>query len=116
DPASGAERSEDAVIRTRADGGLVLETAAGFEAVRCSGLPERLSFDRVPAGLSAQPVYSIDTRDDAGGSYRVELTYLAWGFDWQTHYVARVADRDRGEGLTLDLLSWLTVLNDNGQS
>lgn len=116
DPASGAERSEDAVIRTRADGGLVLETAAGFEAVRCSGLPERLSFDRVPAGLSAQPVYSIDTRDDAGGSYRVELTYLAWGFDWQAHYVARVADRDRGEGLTLDLLSWLTVLNDNGQS
>ena len=27
-----------------------------------------------------------------------------------------MADRDRGDGLTLDLLSWLTVLNDNGQS
>lgn len=36
-PATGVASSESAVVRTRADGGLVLQTQAGFEAVRCSG-------------------------------------------------------------------------------
>src|SRR5690242_16515916 len=84
-PATGTERSESAIVRTRADGGLVLQTTEGFEAVRCSGLPEKLTFDRVPAGLSAQPVFTVDTRDPRGGTYTVTLTYLAWGFDWQAH-------------------------------
>jgi hypothetical protein len=115
-PATGAAVAEDAIIRTRADGGLVLQTAAGFEAVRCSGLPEKLTFDRVPAGLSAQPVFSVDTRDPAGGTYTVQLTYLAWGFDWQAHYVATLAEAARGDAMTMRLMSWLTLLNDNGQS
>lgn len=119
-PATGEARSEQAVVRTRADGGLVLETAAGFEAVRCAGLPEGLTFDRVPKGLSASPVFSIDTRDVRGGTYTVTLTYLAWGFDWQANYVATLAeprDNAKGDGaFSMRLLSWLTLLNDNGQS
>ena len=115
-PATGKAASESAVVRTRADGGLVLQTAEGFEAVRCSGLPERLTFDRVPAGLSAQPVFSVDTRSADGGTYTVELTYLAWGFDWQAHYVAHLEEPGRGDRIALRLMSWLTLLNDNGQS
>lgn len=115
-PASGEAVAEQAVIRTRADGGLVLQTAAGFEAVRCSGLPEKLTFDRVPAGLSAQPVFSVDTRDPSGGTYTVQLTYLAWGFDWQAHYVASLAEAGRSDQVRMRLMSWLTLLNDNGQS
>jgi len=115
-PATGEQVAEDAVVRTRADGGLVLQTSAGFEAVRCSGLPEKLTFDRVPAGLSAQPVFSVDTRDASGGTYAVELTYLAWGFDWQAHYVATLAEPGRDDAVRLRLMSWLTLLNDNGQS
>ncbi|HEU4651086.1 MAG TPA: hypothetical protein VFS49_06700, partial [Croceibacterium sp.] len=91
-PATGEQVAEEAIVRTRADGGLVLQTDAGFEAVRCAGLPETLTFDRVPAGLSAQPVFSIDTRDPNGGTYTVELSYLAWGFDWQAHYVATLEE------------------------
>ena len=83
DPGTGAEESESAIIRTRADGGLVLQTSDGYEAVRCSGLPERLTFSAVPDGLSAKPVFSIDTQDTSGGTYTVTLSYLAWGFDWQ---------------------------------
>jgi hypothetical protein len=64
-PATGQAVAEQGIVRTRADGGLVLQTSEGFEAVRCSGLSEKLTFDRVPAGLSAQPVFSIDTRDRA---------------------------------------------------
>jgi len=115
-PATGKAASESAVVRTRADGGLVLQTAEGFEAVRCSGLPEKLTFDRVPAGLSAQPVFSVDTRSADGGTYTVELTYLAWGFDWQAHYVAHLEEPGRGDRIALRLMSWLTLLNDNGQS
>lgn len=115
-PATGVAVSESAVVRTRADGGLVLQTSEGFEAVRCAGMPEKLTFDRVPAGLSPQPAFSIDTRDAAGGTYTVELTYLAWGFDWQAHYVATLDERGRGGAVGLKLMSWLTLLNDNGQS
>ncbi len=118
-PATGTARSEQAVVRTRADGGLVLQSSAGFEAVRCAGLPEKLTFDRVPQGLSSAPVYSVDTRSDAGGSYEVTLTYLAWGFDWQANYVATLIDQAGTpgvDGFSMQLLSWLTLLNDNGQS
>lgn len=115
-PATGKEVSQDAVVRTRADGGLVLQTDAGYEAVRCSGLPEKLVFDKVPAGLSPNPVFSIDTRSPRGGTYSVTLTYLAWGFDWQAHYVATLRDSAPGGKAMLALTSWLTLLNDNGQS
>ncbi|WP_226698697.1 DUF4139 domain-containing protein [Qipengyuania gaetbuli] len=116
DPATGIARSEDAIVRTRADGGLVLQTQQGYEAVRCSGLPEKLVFDRVPSGLSPDPVFSIDTRSEEGGTYTVTLSYLAWGFDWEANYVARLQEAKRDGTLRMELLSWLTILNDNNQS
>lgn len=115
-PATGSTQSQQAIIRTPADGGLVLQSDAGFEAVRCAGLPETLSFSRIPAGLSASPVFSVDTRSDTGGTYDVTLTYLAWGFDWQANYVARLAQQGGAGEFGLSLLSWLTIVNDNAQS
>jgi len=119
-PGTGEETTDTAIIRTRADGGLVLQTETGFEAVRCSGVPERLDFDRVPTGLSSEPVFSIDTADDAGGTYTVTLSYLAWGFDWEANYVATVREdvpRNAADGdVRFDLSSWLTILNDNNQT
>lgn len=115
-PATGVQQTDSAIVRTRADGGLVLQTGAGYEAVRCSGLPETLTFDRIPDGLSSDPIFSIDTRDDTGGTYQVTLTYLAWGFDWEAHYVATLNESGGQGKVGLNLLSWLTILNDNGQS
>lgn len=118
-PATGEAKAETAVVRTRADGGLVLQTSQGFEAVRCAGIPEKLTFERVPAGLSARPVFSVDTRSPEGGTYDVTLTYLAWGFDWQANYVATLLDKPSGHAaggeFPLHLMSWLTLVNDNGQ-
>jgi len=115
-PATGETEAQSAIVSSRADGGLVLKTSEGYEAVRCSGLPEGLTFNAIPAGLSAEPMFSIDTRDETGGTYRVTLTYLAWGFDWQAHYVATLDDRSGPDKQRIKLLSWLTVLNDNNQS
>ncbi|MEY4271127.1 MAG: hypothetical protein RLZZ58_2343 [Pseudomonadota bacterium] len=112
DAATGKVTEDDAVIRSRADGAVVLQTAAGFEAVRCTGLNEAIRYDGVPAGLSATPVLSVDTRSTTAARATVTLTYLATGFDWTANYVARVGD----DGRTLDLMAWLTVANSNGQS
>lgn len=117
-PATGRAVSEQAIVRTRADGGLVLQSSQGYEAVRCAGLPEKLTFDRVPDGLSALPIYSVNTRSEAGGTYEVTLTYISWGFDWQANYVATLGRKAEGDGddFEMRVLSWLTLLNDNGQS
>ena len=115
-PGTGEAASEDAIIRTRADGGIVLQTQDGYEAVRCSGLPERLTFDDIPDGLSSEPIFSIDTRDASGGTYTVTLSYLAWGFDWEASYVATLHEGRDADDVRFDLTSWLTILNDNGQS
>jgi hypothetical protein len=115
-PATGGTKSEDAIVRTRADGGLVLQTREGYEAVRCSGLPEKLTFHEVPAGLSARPVFSVDTRDASGGTYRVVLTYISWGFDWQAHYVATLSSGALHGKANMALRSWLSLVNDNGES
>jgi len=96
-PATGVAKSEDAVVRTRADGGLVLQTQQGYEAVRCAGLPEKLTFNGIPRGLSAIPVYSVNTRSSSGGTFEVVLTYISWGFDWQANYVGTVTARRRAE-------------------
>jgi len=115
-PATGEAASESAIVRTRADGGLVLQTGEGYEAVRCAGLPETLTFPSVPAGLSAEPVFTIDTQDAAGGTYEVTLSYLAWGFDWQAHYVATLDEPGNQRDVRMKLMSWLTLLNDNAQT
>jgi hypothetical protein len=115
-PATGLAKKEDAIVRTRADGGLVLQTSEGFEAVRCAGLPEKLMFDRVPGGLSAAPVFSIDTNSPKAGSYRITLTYLATGFDWQANYLATLEKGGDPAKQKLRLIAWLTIANDNGQT
>ncbi len=106
---TGEVRELDAIIRSGADNAVVLQTAEGFEGLRCSGLPEGLSYDAIPSGLSARPKLSVTTASAQGVTADVTLTYLATGFDWAANYVVRVAP----DGRTLDLFAWLTVANGN---
>lgn len=109
---TGKMVEEDAVIRTGPGGRVIFETAAGFEAMRCSGLPETLTFDGVPDGLSAKPTLSVTTRSDRAVEAKVTLTYLATGFDWAANYVATL----NLDGKTLSLFAWLTLANSNSAS
>lgn len=109
DPATGKELEQDAIIRSVSSEALVLETAEGVEGLRCSGLPETISFDSLPPGLSVRPTLSVTTNSPAATAVEVTLTYLATGFDWAANYVARI----RPDGRTMDLFAWLTVANGN---
>ncbi|HEX8525398.1 DUF4139 domain-containing protein, partial [Allosphingosinicella sp.] len=105
--ASGEVTETEAVIRSGAGGAVVLETPSGIEALRCTGLPETLVYDRIPAGLSARPTLSVRVRSSAAARATITLSYLSAGFDWQADYIAEVS-RD---GSRIDLFAWLTLAN-----
>nr|WP_255631043.1 hypothetical protein [Novosphingobium sp. FKTRR1] len=104
-PRTGKVTEEPAVIRSGPDGAAIVQTREGFQAVNCSGLKESLVYQGVPPGLSARPTLSIETQSSAARRVSVRLSYLAWGFDWQANYVARMA-RD---GTHADLTAWVTL-------
>lgn len=109
DKASGRLVSEPATIVAGPTPGVILRTTAGIEALRCSGLAERLNFARVPASLSSKPVLSVTTTSPTARTVTVRLSYLSSGFDWRASYVTSLA----ADGRTVDLFAWLTLANGN---
>ncbi|ASK88241.1 hypothetical protein SPHFLASMR4Y_01492 [Sphingorhabdus sp. SMR4y] len=105
--ATGETETFDATIRTDASGGVVIQTADGFEALQCTGLNEAIVYPAIPGGLSAKPTLSVKSRVKAATRATVTLSYLATGFDWQANYVADISD----DGSNLNLFSWLTLAN-----
>ncbi len=112
DPATGRVREQTAIIQSGPDGGVLIRTDEGFEALRCSGLPERMIYSGVPDTLSARPTLSILTRSDRAVTATIQLTYMAQGFDWSANYVGNMA----ADGKKMGLFAWLTVANGGQQS
>jgi len=108
---TGKVTESEAIIRSGPNG-IVLQTAAGIEALSCTGLPETLIYHDVPEGLSDKPTLSIRASADVPTRATVRLSYLATQFDWQANYVASLAP----DGRTLDLFAWLTLANGNDAS
>lgn len=104
DPKTGRQVDRTAIVRSGPDGA-VLEVDGKFEALRCSGLPERLVFDKAPDGLTDTPTLSVRTNAPVAGHYTVRLSYIATGLNWTADYVAQVG------ATTLDLSGWLTLAN-----
>jgi len=105
--ATGAVREQEAVVRSGAAGAVVLQTADGYEALRCTGLRETVVHDGVPQGLAARPTLSVRARSAAPVTATVTLSYLASGLDWQANYVATLSP----DGARLGLFAWLTLVN-----
>lgn len=106
---SGQQTRIPATIRSDADGGVVFETAAGVEALRCSGLPETFSFS-TNTDLAATPTLSAVVRSPEAITATVNLSYLTYGFDWTANYVATLSP----DGKSMDLGAWVTLANGNG--
>jgi hypothetical protein len=118
--ATGAVREQRAMISAGPGGGVIVQSAEGFEALYCTGLPERLSYGGVPQNLSAKPTLSVLTQSDRPTTATLTLTYMAAGFDWQANYVAQVKNTpvtasEPGKS-KLDLFAWLTLANGGNQS
>lgn len=111
DPETGKVTEEAATIRSGSDR-LLIQTAAGYEAVACTGLSQTLVFDRAPENLSAKPTLSVAVPDQPGGTYTITLTYLAANFDWRANYVAELND----DGTSVDILGWLTMASADATS
>ncbi len=105
--ATGDVREQEAVIRSGAAGAVILQTAEGFEALRCTGIRETLVYDQVPPGLSSRPTLSVRTRNSQPVHAVVTLSYIAGGFDWQANYIAALA----ADGGHVELSAWLTLAN-----
>lgn len=112
DMKTGKVREQDAVIQAGPNGGVVLKTSEGFEVLGCSGLPERMMYDRVPEDLSPRPTLSVIASSDHAVTATVQLTYMAQGFDWSANYVATV----HGDTKATRLFAWLTVANGGVES
>jgi hypothetical protein len=110
--ATGAVRLQDAVIRSSADGAVVLQTAEGYETLRCTGQREALVYDGVPQGLAARPTLSVRTRASAPVAATVTLSYLSTGFDWQANYVATLSP----DGAHISLFAWLVLASGDDTS
>jgi hypothetical protein len=110
--ATGAVREQEAVIRSGADGAVVVETAEGVEAVQCSGLSETLVYPGVPEGLSATPTLSVRARSSRAATATLTLSYLATGFDWQANYVISLSPG----GERADIFAWLTLASNDETS
>ena len=106
DKKTGKQTEQKAIVRS-GPGGVVLDFGGKFEALKCSGMPEKLVFDRVPDGLRDTPTLSIRTNAPSAGRYTVKLHYIAGGMNWAANYVARV----RPDGKSFDLTGWVTLIN-----
>lgn len=109
---TGKVSEQSAIIQAGPNGGVIISSAGGVEALGCSGLPERMLYDGVPADLSAKPTLSVLTTSEADTEVTVQLSYLAQGFDWSANYVATMADKRD----TTSLFAWLTIANGGAQS
>lgn len=105
-PKTGRQTEEDAIVRSGPEGP-VLEVAGKLEALRCSGLAEKLAFDHVPDGLTDVPTLSVRTNLPKAGRYTIKLSYLATALGWSSNYVARMHPNEN----TLDLSGWITLAN-----
>ena len=85
----------------------MLEIDGQLEALRCSGLAEKIVFDKVPEGLSDVPTLSVQVDMPVAGRYNLTLSYLATAVGWASDYVAHIHP-ERG---TLDLSGWITLAN-----
>ena len=92
--------------------GVLLDINGHLEALDCSGENEKIVFPNIPENLNEKPQLSVQAKVAHSGIRKIKLSYLATGFDWVTHYVARINPNNK----TLDLTAWVTLVNQQNTS
>jgi hypothetical protein len=110
-PATGTVSRVPGTILSVAEG-VVLRTTEGAEALYCSGLPERLEFQRLPGNLVSTPQLAVKLAGGEAGERTLKVSYLAHGFAWSADYVARLNEASE----RMELLGWVKLTNHTGTS
>lgn len=111
DRKTGKTTQETAILRS-GPGGVVLDIAGRIEALGCSGGPEKLVFDQVPADLADRPTLSAVVNVPAAGRYTVRVSYMTVRLDWSADYIARIGP----DGRAMALSGWITLANRSSMS
>lgn len=111
-PANGQVVEEPAIIRSGPDGAAVVQTSAGYELANCGFLKDSIAYQGLPEGLNARPTFSVETQTPTARHVRITLSYLAWGFDWNAHYILKLAPGGR----TATMTAWLTLASSDDTS
>jgi hypothetical protein len=110
--ATGQVRQVAATLVAANTSGVLFRTAEGNEALHCSGLPERLTFEELPGELQARPTLSIRLAPGTPGRRDVRVSYVAQGLAWSADYIGRLS----AAGDRMNLAGWLTIENLTGAS
>jgi len=105
DSAAGTAPAIERAVLLSARDGILLQFPGRIE----SAAPDRIVFDRLPAGSGARPSLLV-LLESLPGQQTLELSYQSGGLSWKADYVARLsADMSR-----LDLSGWATISNRSG--
>lgn len=94
-----------------ADGGLTLRLPSGELATLTDWTAIR--FPALPGGLMTRPTLVWLVEAARGGPHEVRVSYQARGLTWWADYNGVL---DTGKGCSLDLGSWVTLVNQSGAS
>lgn len=75
-----------------------------------TGVPGRIVFERLPAGVRATPTLLLNVSGAANKDVEAEFSYLTGGLSWKADYVVHYD----GDAARMDLLGWATVTNTTG--
>lgn len=106
-PVTGAESFQEATVLSVADG-VVLQIGDRIE----TDVPGRLVFDKLPAGLRANPTLVVTLASPLAASAPLALSYLSGGLSWRADYVGELDPAEK----RLDLKVWATLSNTSGSS
>jgi hypothetical protein len=109
---SGKVVEERAVVRSGPQGAAIVQTRDGFLAADCGPETEELVYSELPPGLSPRPTLSVEVDSPIAQRVTLSLSYLAWGFDWQSNYVLHL-DEDGRHG---NLNAWVTLASSDATS
>ncbi|SFN04677.1 DUF4139 domain-containing protein [Dokdonella immobilis] len=99
-------------LLSAAGGSLILQRDSG-EVVSLSNFSNVL-FPSLPGGLITRPtlVWLVDAK--RAGTHDTRVSYQTQGMTWWTDY--NIALRESGDKCTMDLSSWVTIVNQSGGS
>lgn len=87
--------------------GAVLEIGGRIETL---DKDDRVVFPALPPALRARPTLSVTLDADRAGTRPATLSYLSYGLEWKSDYVA-LFDEKAGK---IDVQGWLTLTNNSG--